>query len=67
MTKKDYIMIADALRPIAHDCGTEKDSETSLVIDALCAAFKRDNPAFKEHVFRGYIKNECGPSGGKIR
>lgn len=39
MTKKDYIMIADVLRPIAHDCGTE----------------------------RGYIKNECGPSGGKIK
>lgn len=43
MTRKDYNLIADAIR-ISED---KKD-----IIENLCRWLKEDNPAFKENVFR---------------
>ncbi len=65
MTKKDYILIADALRPLAED--QTRELVFDAVVERLCEAFASDNQAFKPCVFRGYIAGTCGNSGGKIK
>lgn len=29
--------------------------------------YKAENPSLSESIFKGYIRGECGPNGGKIR
>ena len=52
MTRKDYAAIADELRKMS------KMSQSYIhpdVVDALCAAFRKDNPKFKPDTFKAYL------------
>jgi hypothetical protein len=58
MSKKDFIRLANYLRNV-------KLSDEAM--DAIVDFCKASNPHFKADVFLGYLKGECGPSGGKIK
>lgn len=52
MTKKDYILIADAIKSAKDDQTTENKNETlSYLLGYLAEGFKSDNPNFKKDVF----------------
>lgn len=57
MSKKDFIALANEL----HSVYVPID-----VVDALVRFCKKQNSAFKEDSWRGYLEGTCGPSGGKI-
>ena len=64
MTKKDYVLIGAALKPLTRDIVTANAMPT--VLRALCGAFVADNPAFASWRFVGFVNGACGPSGGRV-
>lgn len=64
MSKKDFIALADALRPVLDGVYTNRDIR---ILDALCAFMRGQNPNFMESRWRDYLAGECGPSGGKVK
>ena len=71
MTKKDYIAIGKelqrALEQVREDQDIGAEGTFCIAVDALCRAFRADNPAFKEDRFRAFVYGQCGPSGGEIK
>ena len=73
MTRKDFIIIADAIK----ECSTRRVKRVrggrypalnrNELLDKLCRALGRDNPAFMPSRFVRYINGQCGPAGGKVR
>jgi len=64
VTKKDYVLIGAALKPLTRDPLTANAMPT--VIGVLCRAFQSDNMAFKTGLFMDYVNGACGPSGGRV-
>lgn len=72
MSKKDFVALADALRPhlrpvviVDKVVGfTREGAPMSDVVDALAAFCRSQNPRFNEHRWRDYLAGKCGPSGG---
>lgn len=69
MSKKDFIIIADELRFGVAGDGPENLSkwDAEAAAAALCRAFRRLNPQFKEDRWREYLAGRCGPNGGAIK
>ena len=63
MTKKHFIMLADAIRRANYKA--EPFSETQ--IETLCDFCYEMNSNFNRGRFIGYIKRENGPSGGRVK
>ena len=61
MTKKDFIKIADEIRPVVDD----GNGEYAPMLAALMNVFKKINGSFKASRWMSYLNGECGPSGGK--
>lgn len=61
MTKKDYVLLADAIRSYEVDEATKKNLALHL-----SGFLKRDNPRFLQDRFVAYVAGEVGPSGGKL-
>lgn len=58
MTKKDYILIADAIAKAFPEALTYAQEEAQTdVIESLCTALKRDNPRFDERKFMDACRN----------
>jgi hypothetical protein len=53
MTQRDYELLADAIRTSyeGHISTPEGVEERIRILEALCVAFKRDNPNFVRGVF----------------
>lgn len=70
MTKKDFIALADAMRPVL--TGTPEpqnyrvDIQRDYMIASLIEFMYAQNPKFKEQRWRDYLEGVCGPNGGKI-
>lgn len=66
MSKKDFIGLADALRPFMKD-----DAPFSrvgpLLVDNVARFCRAQNPRFNEDRWRAYLRGECGPSGGAVK
>lgn len=62
MTKKHFIALADALRPV-QDMGLLSDEALDAIID-FC---KAQNSEFKADRWLGYLDGECGKNGGKVK
>jgi hypothetical protein len=65
MTRKDYVLIADALVSAAYNTGAKvrgegaeaADAMLTEVVNALCHDLQRDNPRFSAGQFRKYISD----------
>ncbi len=71
MTKKDFIALADAMRPLlVTDCdGAVRPSIAvtgERVRTALVAFCYDQNPYFDKDRWLGYLDGTCGPNGGKV-
>lgn len=64
MTKKDFIALADALRPVL--AGSLPSHKDAPMIDALVSFMRGQNPKFNEARWRAYLAGTGGSSGGKI-
>lgn len=62
LTKKHFIALADALRPVLMNKGREAE-----IIDALCDFMRSQNPQFKRDRWLAYLRGECGSGGGAIK
>ena len=60
MTKKHFIALADHIRSSNVDW-------TMPHLEVLMAFCRGQNSAFDSERWLGYIRGECGPSGGQIR
>jgi len=60
MSKKNFIALADALRPV-------KDQITPEVMRAIIEFCRSQNYNFKAGLFEEYLNGRCGPCGGKIK
>lgn len=60
MTKKHFIALADALRPVSNEM-------PERVLGAILGFCRDQNPNFNTNRFLGYLYEEMGPSGGKIK
>ena len=60
MTKKDFIALADALRPVYMKYGL-------IDVETLARAISTIEPRFKKDRWLGYLFGTCGPSGGVVR
>ena len=62
MSKKDFIALADELRPLfgpdSPDDGFQKDE----IVGALCRFMARSNSQFKESRWRDYLAGKVGPT-----
>lgn len=70
MSKKHFIALADAMRPVLNADGVnELTGVTSKanVIDALIRFCHEQNPNFMEGRWMDYLNGDCGPSGGQIK
>lgn len=71
MSKKDFIALADALRPVLNKEHATVDGVITYgpapVVDALCSFMRGQNPRFNEGRWRDYLAGECGPSGGRVK
>jgi hypothetical protein len=75
MSKKDFIAVADELRPFFEEPNNDDADPRAVwnpgtpdeMVDALCRAFSRLNPQFKEDRWRAYLRGEVGPNGGRVR
>lgn len=66
MTKKDFIALADELRPVLADLpGNDPGYVWADTMNALCRFMRSRNPNFKEDLWRSYLAGECGPNGGR--
>jgi hypothetical protein len=66
MTKKDYILLADAIRE--HNATIREGGATAFNaghLATLAKAIQRDNPAFVTGRWTDYIAGKCGRNGGK--
>lgn len=62
MTKKDFIDLADTLRPVV------KQGELSAeALNAIIYFCKKQNRNFMEGRWLDYMEGKCGPSGGRVR
>lgn len=68
MTKKDFIALADELRPVLTVEHVGADGARTLgpskIVDALAGFCRGQNPNFNEKRWRAYLTGDCGPSGG---
>lgn len=53
MTRKDYIVMADAVRDATRDDGTV---DRDLLIHLMCSAFEADNTRFDRERFIKHVK-----------
>ena len=73
MSKKDFIALADELRPLfdalpSVSCGESAGGlDAEAVRRALCAFMRGQNSQFKEGRWRSYLAGECGPGGGAVK
>lgn len=72
MTKKDFIELADTMRPVLkmrdEDGGDGGGNEVrAQVIAALCTFCRSQNPRFMRDRWVDYLNGECGPYGGRLR
>jgi hypothetical protein len=65
MSKKDFIALADELRPLMKD-EAPYSRVGPFVIDALCRFMRTQNANFKEDRWRAYLAGKCGPNGGEL-
>lgn len=69
MSKKDFVALADALRPVlfgANDSDVSEFAKNS-VINALARFCGEQNPNFKEDRWRDYLAGKVGPNGGAVK
>ncbi len=59
MSKKDFIGLADALRP-SYRAGALRKMDAEAVADFLAD----NNPLFKRERWLDYLAGVCGPNGG---
>lgn len=66
MTKKHFIAIADELR-FEKSRFTERFGSDAFnaMLDIVVSVCRAQNGRFDTDRFRGYVADECGPSGGK--
>ena len=73
MTKKDFIALADELRPalrgpiMVHETGKPVKTIQGELVNALCRFMAAQNPLFKEARWRAYLAGDCGPGGGAVK
>lgn len=76
MSKKDYIAIADALRPFAAIAAAADTNEpldlgyqraTEQILGALAKAFACDNSRFDAGRWFDYLNGLRGPNGGAVK
>lgn len=71
MSKKDFIALADAVRPVLNVEHVAADGTRTLgparIVDALCVFMRGQNPRFMESRWRDYLAGKCGPCGGRVR
>lgn len=60
MSKKDFIALADAIRPV-------KETLSNEVTEALLSFMHGQNPLFMEDRWIDYLRGKCGPNGGTIK
>ncbi len=60
MTKKHFIDLADTIR-------FQRDLFSDQAIEELARFCKSQNGQFNKERWIGYIKGECGPSGGSVK
>ena len=60
MTKKDYVIIADAFSQARNEIGQDRDMLGGLftIQDILVKTLKKDNPRFNEDKFIEYINDK---------
>lgn len=66
MTKKHFILLADAIRA-ENKFGPEENHFSSGQLALLADFCKLCNPRFNGDRWLAYINGECGPSGGKVK
>lgn len=73
MSKKDFIALADAIRPVlngpvmVHETGKPTRTIQGDIIETLARFCADQNPNFKRDRWLSYIAGECGPNGGTIK
>lgn len=71
MTKKDFIALADALRPVLHVEHVSVDGVRTYgparIIDALADFCAGQNPQFKRDRWLAYVRGESIPHNGGAR
>lgn len=55
MTKKDYIIIANAIRPAIGSNGNEEHIDLKAFLHNFCLSAKQDNKNFDAEKFKYYI------------
>ena len=63
MSKKDFVALADAVRPFYRLL--EHDTDRGILAGTLRDFCCQQNSNFKPQRWLSYLKGECGPSGGK--
>lgn len=69
MSKKDFVELADVLRPYVI---FPEDGSEPILADDLClplirelrSFMKRQNSAFMDDRWMSYLRGTCGPNGG---
>lgn len=62
MSKKDFIALADVLRPFV-----DRTVDSQAIIDAVADFCASQNPRFMRGRWLAYMRGECGPNGGEIK
>jgi hypothetical protein len=70
MSKKDFIALADALRPVLKVEHVAADGTRSYgdarIVDAVADFCQKQNPLFKRDRWMGYLNGTNGKNGGKV-
>ena len=61
MSKKDFIALADALRPVM-----ARALAREHLLRALCGFMRAQNPRFMEARWMDYLYGKRGPNGGLV-
>lgn len=67
MSKKDFIALADTLRPVFGQDSPDDGFTKEEVLGALCFFMRGQNYNFMESRWRDYLAGKCGPGGGAIK
>ncbi|MDO8547836.1 MAG: hypothetical protein Q7R68_10820 [Nitrospirales bacterium] len=69
MTRKHFIALADKVRvyQLTKYRNGELENKPPFLIDVLADFCQEQSEAFNREAFIGYIRGDCGPSGGKIK
>jgi hypothetical protein len=74
MTKKDFILIADALREASQQAniragqtGVDMSAGVGFAVHFLADALSLSHERFKKERWLEYVAGICGPNGGKRR